>query len=66
MANKPVLGTAVCPYCGSKVPVIWNGNFKILCVYCGKKFHVKRQKLKNIQPLPRRAFNGRNSNEAEN
>ena len=54
MANKPVLGMAVCPYCGSKVPVIWNGNFKIPCLYCRKKFHVKRQKLKNIQPFPRR------------
>lgn len=51
MANNPVLGIAVCPYCKANNPLIWNGNFKWHCSYCGKKFNVKRQKLLNVQPL---------------
>ena len=51
MANKPVLGVAVCPYCKAKNPVIWDGNFKYPCWHCHKDFKVKRQKLKNVQPV---------------
>lgn len=47
MANKPVIGYQVCPYCGGKVPVIWDGNRKETCMYCKKRFQLKRQKLKN-------------------
>ncbi len=46
MANKPVIGYQVCPYCGGKVPVIWDGNRKETCMYCKKRFQLKRQKLK--------------------
>lgn len=51
MANKPVLGLATCPYCGTKNPVIWNGNFKYPCAKCERQFLVKRQKLRNVQPI---------------
>ena len=51
MANKPVLGVAVCPYCKANNPVIWDGNFKYSCWHCHKNFRVKRQKLKNVQPI---------------
>lgn len=47
MENKPVIGYQVCPYCGGKVPVIWDGNRKETCMYCKKRFQLKRQKLKN-------------------
>ena len=47
MANKPVIGYQVCPYCGGKVTVIWDGNRKETCMYCKKRFQLKRQKLKN-------------------
>ena len=47
MANKPVIGYQVCPYCGGKVRVIWDGNRKETCMYCKKRFQLKRQKLKN-------------------
>ena len=43
MANKPVIGYQVCPYCGGKVPVIWDGNRKETCMYCKKRFQLKRQ-----------------------
>ena len=51
MANKPVFGTATCPYCKSANPVFWNGNFRYPCIRCHKTFAVKRQKLKNVQPI---------------
>ena len=51
MANKPVLGVAVCPFCGRNNPVAWNGNFKYPCQWCGKTFRIKRQKLKNVEPI---------------
>ena len=51
MANNPVLGVAVCPFCKANNPVIWNGNFKYPCMQCHKNFKVNRQKLKNVQPV---------------
>lgn len=51
MANKPVFGTVICPYCKANNPVMWNGNFKFPCIRCHKDFRVKRQKLKNVQPI---------------
>ena len=53
MANKPVIGYKVCPYCSGKVPVIWDGNRKQICMYCKKPFRVKRQKLKNTMRVER-------------
>ena len=60
MANKPVFGTAVCPFCKTNNIVIWDGNFKKPCWHCHKTFKIKRQKLKNVQPIKveRRADNG--------
>ena len=49
MANKPVIGTAVCPNCGYPNVVIWDGNLKFPCLFCRKEFIVKRQKLKNAK-----------------
>lgn len=51
MANKPVFGTAACPYCKANNPVLWDGNFKFPCWKCHKQFWIKRQKLKNVQPV---------------
>jgi hypothetical protein len=51
MANKPVFGTAICPYCKGKNAVFWNGNCRIPCLYCYKDFKIKRQKLKNVRHL---------------
>lgn len=51
MANNPVMGVAICPFCKAKNPVIWDGNFKYPCMQCHKDFKVKRQKLKNVQPV---------------
>lgn len=51
MANNPVMGMVTCPYCKAKIPVVWNGNFKFRCIYCHKDFRIKRQKLKNVQPI---------------
>lgn len=53
MANKPVIGYQVCPHCGGKVPVIWDGNRKETCMYCKKQFRLKRQKLKNTMRVKR-------------
>ena len=53
MANKPVIGYQVCPHCGGKVPVIWDGNRKETCMYCKKRFQLKRQKLKNTMRVKR-------------
>lgn len=51
MANKPVLGVAICPKCLKRNPIIWNGNFMWRCLYCHTDFKVKRQKLLNVEPL---------------
>ena len=51
MANKPVLGLALCPRCGTQNPVVWNGNRKHRCMHCGKAFQIKRQKLRNVMPI---------------
>ena len=53
MANKPVIGYQVCPHCGGKVPVIWDGNRKETCMYCKKQFRVQRQRLKNTMRVKR-------------
>lgn len=53
MANKPVIGCQVCPFCGRKVPVIWDGNRKENCMYCNNRFQVKRQKLRNTMRVSR-------------
>lgn len=45
MANKPVLGIIDCPHCGRANMVGWNGNYKVPCFYCKKKFMVKRTRL---------------------
>lgn len=57
MANNPVIGIAVCPFCGGKNVVVWNGNFKYPCFYCHKTFRVKRQKLRNVEPIRKGALN---------
>lgn len=61
MANKPVFGTAICPYCKAENQLFWNGNFRCGCFTCHKTFRVKRQKLKNVQPIKvnRRAEDGK-------
>lgn len=51
MANNPCMGCIDCPYCGHKNIIIWNGNFKNQCQRCGKKFMVKRQKLKDTKRI---------------
>ncbi len=51
MANKPVLGIIDCPHCGRTNMVGWNGNYKIPCFYCKKKFVVKRTRLHHTTPL---------------
>lgn len=51
MANKPVLGIIDCPYCGRANMVGWNGNYKVPCFYCHKKFTVKRTRMRNTQPF---------------
>lgn len=51
MANNPVLGVAICPYCKERNPLIWNGNFRYPCYRCHKTFSVKRQKLKDVKPI---------------
>ena len=53
MANKPVFGVAVCPFCAGRNPVAWNGNFRYRCLHCCKEFSVKRQKLQNVEPIKR-------------
>lgn len=49
MANKPVLGIIDCPYCGKANMVGWNGNYKVPCFYCHKKYTVKRTRMRNTQ-----------------
>lgn len=39
-----------CPYCGNKLPVFWNGNYKFECMNCHKKYKIHRTKLTNIKP----------------
>lgn len=51
MANKPVLGVAICPYCKQRNPLIWNGNFRHYCINCKKGFNVKRQKLIDVKRI---------------
>ena len=51
MANKPVLGVAICPKCHNKQPIIWNGNFVWRCLNCYTKFKVKRQKLLDVESV---------------
>ncbi len=51
MANKPVLGIIDCPYCGKPNMVGWNGNYKVPCFYCGKKYTVKRTRMRQTTPL---------------
>ena len=51
MANKPVVGIIACPYCKRENLVGWDGNCKIPCFYCGKKFTVKRTRLHHTTPL---------------
>ena len=51
MANKPVVGVIGCPYCKRENLVGWNGNCKIPCFYCGKKFTVKRTRLHHTTPI---------------
>lgn len=50
MANHPCFGILDCPNCKRPVPVFWNGNLRIPCPYCNKKFAVRRQKLRNVKP----------------
>lgn len=52
MANNPVFGVAVCPFCNKNNPLIWNGNFKWKCMHCKSTFKVRRQKLKHVEPSP--------------
>ena len=52
--NNPVLGVAICPFCKSRNPIIWAGNFKHTCFHCNKKFNVHRQKLLNVQSITRK------------
>ena len=51
MANKPVFGVVICPYCKVRNPIIWDGNFRYSCCLCHKTFNVKRQKLKDVKPI---------------
>lgn len=51
MANKPVLGVAICPKCHKRNPIIWNGNFTWRCLYCRTEFKVKRQKLLDVESM---------------
>lgn len=51
MANKPVLGIIDCPHCGRANMVGWNGNYKVPCFYCKKKFMVKRTRLHHTTPI---------------
>lgn len=50
MANHPCFGIAICPHCKSKVAIFWNGNARATCHFCNRKFRVKRQKLKSVEP----------------
>lgn len=49
MANKPCMGMYRCPNCGKKIPVAWNGNWKLKCPCCHKPFTVKRQKMWDVR-----------------
>lgn len=51
MANKPVVGIISCPYCKRENLVGWDGNCKIPCFYCGKKFTVKRTRMHHTKQL---------------
>lgn len=51
MANNPVMGVAVCPYCKNNNPIIWNSNFRWVCTRCRRSFMVKRQKLMHVKPI---------------
>lgn len=51
MANKPVVGIIACPHCKRENLVGWDGNCKIPCFYCGKKFTVKRTRMHHTMPL---------------
>ncbi len=57
MANNPVIGIAVCPFCGGKNVVVWDGNFKFQCHYCHRTFKVKRQKLRNVKAIKKGRVN---------
>lgn len=48
MANRPCFGLMPCA-CGRQIPIFWNGNTKIVCPYCHRKFMSKRQKLTKVQ-----------------
>lgn len=50
MANRPCFGLMPCA-CGRKIPIFWNGNDKIICQYCHRRFMSKRQKLTKVQML---------------
>lgn len=58
MANNPVIGAYICPHCGIKNIVMWNGNYKQICIgsRCHKKFIVKRTKIINAEPVNPRIF----------
>lgn len=49
MANKPCFGVAICPYCKSRNPIFWNGNYRHKCFKCSKPFNIKRQKLTDVE-----------------
>lgn len=49
MANKPCIGSYICPNCSGKNAVLWNGNRKWICVICKKSFTIHRQKLFNVE-----------------
>ena len=51
MANKPALGIIDCPHCGRANMVGWNGNYKVPCFCCKKKFMVKRTRLHHTTPI---------------
>lgn len=51
MANKPVVATMNCPFCGKANVVIWDGNRKQVCQHCEKKFKVRRQRLENVRTI---------------
>ena len=53
MANNPVIGLYRCPKCKRDNVVLWDGNVKTVCMNCGSKFTIKRQKMRKTEPLRR-------------
>lgn len=51
MANRPCIGGYICPHCGKKTTVVWNGNSRDICQHCNHPFNVKRQKMIDVNVL---------------